>query len=134
VSTVSSCCVQCIVSSSSRFPMGDSPPLTAQHTRRDYHTMPRFLLLNPSNPVRQRLSRWGRCLTTGFPLLCHPSLTGGVVRRQVKPRPVYSLRQPMQALYYRGRYGHRKRKTLKAWFSVCQARSHLRGKNQSLRA
>ena len=81
--------------------------------------MPRFLLLNPSNPVRQRLSRWGRCLTTGFPLLCHPSLTGGVVRRQVKPRPVYSLRQPMQALYYRGRYGHRKRKTLKVWLFVC---------------
>ncbi len=43
-------------------------------------------------------------ITTGFPLLCHPSLTGGVARRLVRPRPVYSRRQPMQALYYRGRH------------------------------
>ena len=43
-------------------------------------------------------------ITTGFPLLCNPSLTGCVARRRVRPRPVYSRRQPMQALYYRGRH------------------------------
>ena len=74
-------------------------------------------------------------ITTGFPLLCHPSLTGGVARRRVRPRPVFSLRQPMQAQLLSwevrsGESGHEK--SLKAWLSRVTARS-LSGENQSLR-
>jgi len=82
--------------------------------------MPISVLLDTSNPVRQRLSRWKVCLTTGPSLLCHPSLTGGVVSRRVRPLPVFSLRQPMQALYYAGGAVTGNEKTHKAWLSVCR--------------
>jgi hypothetical protein len=57
-------------------------------------------------------------ITTGFPLLYHPSLTGGVVSRRVRPLPVFSLRQPMQALYYAGGAVTGNEKTHKVWLSV----------------
>ncbi len=38
-----------------------------------------------------------------FPLVLSLA-EGSVARRRVRPRPVYSRRQPMQALYYRGRH------------------------------
>ena len=91
----------------SRFPKGDSPAFThARGTEVGGISLPNALILASSNPVRQRLSRWEGCLSPlVLPLLCRPSLTGGAARRWVSPRPVYSLRQPMQALCYRGRCG-----------------------------
>ena len=96
--------------------------------------MPIFLKLNTSKPVRQRLSRWKVCLTTGPSLLCSPSLTGYVVRRQVKPRPVFSLRQPMQAHYYRGKVRSLQMKKPLRLGSSCNGTFPFKGKNQSLRA
>jgi len=82
-----------------RFPMGDSPPPMRSTRWGICPAQPADRAQRPSCPRRQRLSRWKVCLTTGPSLLCHPSLTGGVARRRVRPRPVFSLRQPMQALW-----------------------------------
>ena len=72
-------------------------------------------------PRRQRLSRWRTCLTTGSSLLCSPSLTGCVASRRVRPLPVFSPQQPMQArLLTRWVRSHWKRKTHKDWLSVCR--------------
>ena len=87
-----------------------SPWVIAPHQMRSTRwvgiipAQPADVAQRPSCPRRQRLSRWRTCLTTGSSLLCHPSLTGGVARRRVRPRPVFSLQQPMQARCYRGRY------------------------------
>ena len=104
MSTHCSCQHTCIVISAFRFPMGDSPPPMRSTRWGICPAQPADPAQRPSCPRRQRLSRWKVCLTTGPSLLCHPSLTGGVARRRVRPRPVYSRRQPMQALYYRGRH------------------------------
>lgn len=104
MSTHCSCQHPCIASSAFRSPMGDSPPPMRSTRWGICPAQPADPAQRPSCPRRQRLSRWKVCLTTGPSLLCHPSLTGGVARRRVRPRPVYSRRQPMQALYYRGRH------------------------------
>jgi hypothetical protein len=70
-----------------------------------------------------------------LPSLVLSLVEGSVARRRVRPRPVFSLQQPMQAHCYRGRCGRESghEKSLKAWLSVCRARPHRRGENQSLR-
>ena len=99
--------------------MGDSPPPDAQHAMGSINHA-QILEAGSQQTLGAAIISMGKMsITTGFPLLCHPSLTGGVARRRVRPRPVFSLRQPMQALCFRGRCGQRRRKkTLEVWLSA----------------
>jgi len=119
VSTVSSCFVPSIASSASRLPKGDSPPSNAQHTRWGI-ILAHILTAEYWQTQKVAISSIRELsITHGSLLLYCPSLTGSVVRRQVKPRPVFLLpaAHAGSLLSWKGTVTGN-RKTLKVWLSV----------------